>query len=136
MVKGVTYKVTGKNTVSYAKAKKGVKGSVAIPATVKNGSTTYKVTSLANNVFKGNKKITKVVIGANITKIGKNAFNKCAKLKQIVIKTTKLTAGSVGKNAFAGIHKKAVIKVPKAQKKSYTKLLKKSGVKGSMKIKA
>ena len=136
VVKGVTYKVTGKNTVSYAKAKKGVKGSVAIPATVKNGSTTYKVTSLANNVFKGNKKITKVVIGANITKIGKNAFNKCAKLKQIVIKTTKLTAGSVGKNAFAGIHKKAVIKVPKAQKKSYTKLLKKSGVKGSMKIKA
>ena len=136
VVKGVTYKVTGKNTVSYAKAKKGVKGNVVIPATVKNGSTTYKVTSLANNVFKGNKKITKVVIGANITKIGKNAFNKCAKLKQIVIKTTKLTAGSVGKNAFAGIHKKAVIKVPKAQKKSYTKLLKKSGVKGSMKIKA
>ena len=53
-----------------------------------------------------------------------------------MIKTTKLTAGSVGKNAFAGIHKKAVIKAPKAQKKSYAKLLKKSGVKGSMKIKA
>ena len=41
----------------------------------------------------------------------------------------------VGAKAFKGIYKKAVIKVPKAQKKKYKKLLAKKGQAKTVKIK-
>lgn len=65
------------------------------------------------------------MISANVTTIGKKAFAGCKKLKKITIKSKKLR--SVGKKAFKGISKNAVIKVPKAKKKAYTKLLKNKG---------
>ena len=37
------------------------------------------------------KKVCKIIIGKNIKKIGKNAFNGCKNLKYIVINTSKLT---------------------------------------------
>lgn len=58
---------------------------------------TFIVTSIADNAFKGNKKLTKVNIGKNVLQIGNNAFSGCSKLKQI-------TMGSnvkiIGNNAF------------------------------------
>lgn len=66
---------------------------------------------------------------------GKKAFYGCKKLKSITIKTKKLKSKSVGTQAFLGLHKKAVIKVPKKQKKIYTKWLKKKGLTKKMKIK-
>ena len=47
-------------------------------------------------------------------------------LRKITIKSTKLK--KIGKNAFKGINKKAVIRIPKSKKKTYKKLLK-GGVK-------
>lgn len=49
-----------------APAKKNAK-SVTIPATVKMGNATYKVTSIAKDAFKNNKAMTSVKIKANIT---------------------------------------------------------------------
>ncbi|MGN0152927.1 MAG: leucine-rich repeat protein, partial [Lachnospiraceae bacterium] len=69
-----------------------------------------------------------------VTKIGKEAFSGCKNLSSITIKSTKLT--SVGSNAFKGINKKAMIKVPKKQLGKYKKLFNsKSGYKKSMTIK-
>jgi hypothetical protein len=48
--------------------------SVSIPATVKVNGTSYKVTKIAANAFKNNKKITKIIIGKNITKIGEKCI--------------------------------------------------------------
>ena len=136
---GVTYQVTKSGVkegcVAYTKAKKNVRGSVTIPATVTIDGVTYKVTSVAANAFKGNKKITKVTIGKNIEKIGKNAFYGCKKLSSITFKTTKLKASKVGKNAFKSIYKKATIKVPKKKLGEYKKLLKKKGQSSKVKIK-
>ena len=67
-------------------------------------------------------------------KIGKNAFLNCAKLKTISIKSTKLTAKTVGANAFKGINGRAVIKVPGAKLKAYKILLKKKGAGSKVKI--
>lgn len=67
----------------------------------------------------------KITIGVNISKIGKNAFYGCKKLKQVVIKTKKLSSGKVGAKAFKGIAGNAMIKVPKSKKKSYEKWLRK-----------
>ena len=89
--------------------------------------------SIASNAFKGNKKLTKVTVGANVAKIGKGAFQSCPKLKKITVKSKKLK--SVGANALKGISSKAVITVPKAQKKAYTKLFKGKGQKKTVKVK-
>lgn len=100
---------------------------------VKLAGVTFTVTSLAQNCGKGCKNLTKVVVGENVTNIGKNAFSGCSKLKTINIKTKKLK--KVGANAFKGINKKATISVPKAKKKAYTKLLKGKGQAKTVKIK-
>ena len=100
---------------------------------MKLGGVTFTVTSIGKGCAKGCKKLTKVVIGAGVTNIGQSAFNGCSKLKSITIKSTKLK--KVGANAFKGIHKKAVIKVPSSKKKAYTKLLKKKGQAKTVKIK-
>ena len=70
-----------------------------------------------------------------VVKIGSKAFYKKSKIKNITIKSKNIT--SFGKNAFKGINKKAVFKVPKSKYKNYKKLLNsKSGfAKKTMKIK-
>lgn len=136
-ISNTKYKVTsvsGTKAVQFTGVKKNVK-KVVIPSTVKVSGKKFKVTSIANNALKGNKKITKLTIGANINKIGKNAFNGCSSLKSITIKTKKLTAKKTGKNAFKGINKKAVIKVPKAKTKAYKKIVKAKGAAKTVKIK-
>lgn len=52
---------------------------------VKVDGVSYRVTSIADNAFKNNKKITRVVIGSNIVTIGKNAFAKCTNITSIVV---------------------------------------------------
>lgn len=132
------YKVTKaakKNgTVEYTKPINKKAKVVVIPATVKINGVTYKVTSVAKNVFKKNKYITTLTIEKNVKEIGNNAFYKCSKLKKITIKTKKLTLKTVGKNAFKGIYKKATIKVPKNKLKAYKKMLQKRGVSKKAKI--
>ncbi len=136
-VKNGKYKVTKSaasgGTVELSMPAKKTYTSFAVPSAVKINGYTFKVTSIASNAFKSNKKLTKVTIGANVSKIGKGAFRSCAKLKKITIKSKKLK--SVGKDALKGIYAKATITVPKAQKKAYTKLLKGKGQKKTVKIK-
>ncbi len=121
--KGVTYK---SGNLKYKLVKKGFDGtgtvmvtgmvkqksSVTIPKTVKIKGQTYKV-----------------------VKINSKSFYKKSKLKKITIQSTTIT--SIGKNAFKGINKKAVIKVPKSKYSKYKKMLtSKTGfVKKTMKIK-
>lgn len=121
---GNTYQATSANTVTLQSAAN--KKTVKIPASVTVNGVKVKVTAIGKNAFKkAKKKLTKVVIGANVTTIDKKAFAGCKKLKKITIKSKKLK--SVGKKAFKGIIKNAVIKVPKAKRKAYRKLLKNKG---------
>lgn len=123
------YKVTsvkGTRTVQFTSGKKSAK-TVIIPATIKVSGKNYKVTSIAKDAFKNNKKLKKLTIGKNIKTIGKNAFRGCSNLKNIIIKTNKLTAKKTGANAFKGINKKAVIKVPAKKVKAYKKIVKAKG---------
>ena len=107
---------------------------LTIPATIKVEGESVPVTAIAPKAFKGMKKLKTVIIGKNIKVIGKNAFRDCKKLQSITIKTSKLTSGKVGANAFKGINAKAKIKVPKAKLSAYKKLLKKKGIGKNVKI--
>lgn len=124
-----------KKTAVYSKVKSSAKGTLTIPESVKVDGVTYKVTSIAANAFKNNKKITKVIIGSNVKTIGRDAFYGCKNLKKIVIKTKKLTKGSVGKNAFKGIYRKVKIQVPGSKLKLYKKVLKARGISKKASIK-
>ncbi len=115
-------------TVEYVKPVNKKKSTVSIPATIKVDGVTYKVTSIAKNAFKNNKKIKRLTIGKNVSKIGSKAFYGCKKLKTITIQTTKLTIKKTGSKAFKGIPSKATIKVPKKKYKAYKKMFKKKGV--------
>lgn len=65
--------------------------------------------------------------------IGAKAFYKNKKLKTLTIKTTKLK--KAGKGAFKGISPRAFIKVPRKNIQKYRRLLKKSGLSKTVKIK-
>lgn len=109
-----SYKVTKQGTaVAFVKTKSKSK-TITIPATVKIGNTTYKVTSIAANALKGNKKLTKVTIGKNVTSIGKGAFQNCTALTKITV-SDKVT--SIGDLAFSGCKKMTTVTLGKGLKK-------------------
>ena len=101
---------SGKNKYRVIKSKKNVhevelisstSSKVVIPATVKDkNKTKYKVVGIADNAFKGNKKIKSVIIGKNVRYIGKKAFWKCTKLKKVLKKGKKIK--KIGSKAFYG----------------------------------
>lgn len=135
-VKGYKYKVTSnlvKNptvTVVGYKNKKLTKVNVA--STVNYKKVNFKVTAIGNKAFKNQKKAKSVVIGKNVKTIGTRAFAGDSKVKKITVKSTVLD--KVGSKAFSGIDKKAVIKVPAKQLKSYKKMMKNKGQKKTVKI--
>ena len=130
-VSGQKYVVTNasQKTVSYVAPKNSKKTVVSVPATVKvkvNGkNVTYKVTSIQEKAFKGNKKLKKITVNKNIKSIGKDAFKNCSNLKTIVIKSSSIT--KVGKDALKGTAKNLVIKVPAKKVSAYKKLFKNKG---------
>ncbi|MBE5928014.1 MAG: leucine-rich repeat domain-containing protein, partial [Lachnospiraceae bacterium] len=131
-VSGIDYKVdTADNATVVSVSKSATK--VVIPATVVIEGKTFKVTDVAAGAYKNCKKLKSVVIGKNVKKIAPKAFMGCKSLKKITIKSKVLK--KVGKKAFKGINKKAVIKVPAKKKAAYTKLLKGKGQGKKVKIK-
>ncbi len=118
-------------------------GTINIPDSVTVNGTTYKVTEIAANAFKGQKKVTKVTIGKNVKTIGKNAFYGCTGLKTVSGMAGLVTIGDgafqkctalksftivktvtkIGKNAFNGCKKlaKITIKTAKLTKKTIGK---------------
>ena len=110
--------------------------TITIPATVNCEGMTFKVTSVKAKALKGYKKVTKIVVGKNVKKIGSNAFSGCKKLKTLTIKSKKLTSSGLAKKAFAGITKKPKVVVPKSKLKTYKKLFKKKGLAKSVKVTA
>lgn len=130
---------------------------ITVYNTVKLNRKSYQVTAVGASAFKGNKKVTSVVIGKNVKTIRSNAFRGCKSLKKVTVKSTKLSQigkyafsgcgklknivfkskalRKVGKRAFWGIHKKAVIRVPAAKLVAYRKILAKKGQSKTVKIK-
>lgn len=92
-----------------------------------------KLTTIGNSAFQNCKVLTTVTIPKKVKTIGAKAFYNCKKLKTINVKSTSLK--KIGKQAFKGIYKKAVINVPKKKYKKYKKLFKGKGQKKTVKMK-
>ena len=136
------YKITnantkGKGTVTLtgvkSKSTKSKLKKITVAASVKIGGKNFAVTAIGSSAFKDCKKAASATIGSKVKTIGSKAFYNCKNLKKITIKSSVLK--KVGKNAFKGISKKAVIKVPKKKLKAYKKTLRSKGQAKTVKIK-
>ena len=101
--------------------------SLVIPATIRVAGVKVKVTAVDKKACYKMKKLTKIEIGSNVSKIGASAFAQCAKLKTITVETKKLKDGNVGKKAFDGIYKKPTFKCPKGYAETYEEIFSKKG---------
>jgi len=130
-VGGVFYTVT---EIKSGKVYVGVSGvvndratTVFIPKEIKYKGNEMTVTSIEEDGFSYMERLRKVVIYADIVKIGNDAFKDAVKFDRFVIRTTKLK--KAGKNIFKNVSKKMIIEVPKKSLSSYKKLFKNKGVK-------
>ena len=130
-VGGVFYTVT---EIKSGKVYVGVSGvvndratTVFIPKEIKYKGNEMTVTSIEEDGFSYMERLRKVVIYADIVKIGNDAFKGAVKFDRFVIRTTKLK--KAGKNIFKNVSKKMIIEVPKKSLSSYKKLFKNKGVK-------
>ncbi len=134
-----------KKTVKVVAIRNKRSATLKIPSKVKYKGKTYKITAIAGNAFKNNKKLKAVTIGDNIKTIGDKSFYGCTKLKKIVIGKNVTTIGSkafygckrlnririrsvklkkIGKDAFKKISKKPIVWAPEKKIKTYKKLFK------------
>lgn len=132
IVKGVKYRVTDaeKKTAEAYGVKSKKSKNVTILSTVRVEGVKCRVTAVADKAFAGLKRLEKAVVGKNVVTIGKKAFYGDKNLRTLTLQTKKLKG--VGKQALKGISAKAVIKAPKAQKKTYIGLFKGKGQKKSV----
>lgn len=80
------YKITktGENgTVIYLRPSDKTQRSVAIPDEVEYRDDTYRVVGVGEHAFYKNKKLRRITLGDNITKISNRAFYKCTNLQEI-----------------------------------------------------
>lgn len=124
VTKTATKQTTGTvSVIGLTKSGKKAK-SLSVPAVVKAGGASYRVTAIGKNACKG-AKASKIALGKNVQQIAAGAFGKCKKLGTLVVKG-KLK--KVNKKAFSGCKKTIKVKgASKKVRKSNCKKLKKSG---------
>lgn len=128
VVGGLKYKVTSeKNNTATVIKKVSSKKSFVVADTITIGENEYDVTAIGKNVWKNDNKVTTIVIGANVKRIGAKAFAKAKKIKKIKVNSKKIT--KVGSGAFSGLSGKIVVKVPASKKSAYKSLFSAKGLK-------
>ena len=107
---------------------------ITIPDEITANGVTIPVAAILKGTFKNNTTIINVTIGRNVTVIGSKAFYGAKNLKSILVYGD---LEKVGKGAFKGIAKDALIKI-KADKENYNRiveLIKASGIGKNVKFK-
>ena len=129
--KNSTVTVTGLTRNAKKKLKK-----IVVPKNIKikskkgknKGTYSYKVTAIANNAFKNNKKITNVTIGPNVEVIGKKAFSGCTGLKKVVLSKS---VKNINESAFEGDSNLTEVVIPN---NSNLEVIAKNAFKGCTKL--
>ena len=107
---------------------------IIIPTTVDAGGTSYPVTKISSGAMKGNKSLTKVSLGDNITAIGAGAFSGDKNLETIEITDSVIR---IHRRAFKGISKNATFFITASSETEYDRivnLIKNSGVSSTVKF--
>jgi len=110
-------------TATFLGTKSSAAKKVTIPEKISAYSRSYTVTAIAAGACRGMASLKTVTIGSKIANIGDKAFYECRKVKNVYIKTTKLSASKVGEKAFSGIPDSATYHCPASKLAEYTGLL-------------
>ena len=110
-------KAVGSATIESLKANSGVPavspvpegGVLAVPSTVKAGTTAYTVKAIGMYAFSGLSGITGVTLPSTLTSIGSYAFNNCRNITSITIPNTVTT---IGMGAFSGCANLTEVTIP------------------------
>lgn len=130
-----TYKVTGAGEAEYEAPKDATASTVVIPDEIKDANgNVYKVTAVAPNAFKKNKKVKTAKFGKYVTTIGAGAFDGASNLKNLELNGN--VVKTIGKNAFRktkkGLKVKIFAKNKKTAQKLFNKVVKKGKAKGAV----
>jgi uncharacterized repeat protein (TIGR02543 family) len=96
-------------SVKYTENKDINQKTVKIPDTINYDGVEYKVTSISEKAFKGNKTITTIIIGSNVKHIEKSSFEGCSKLKTAYIGSNVI---EIGNGAFENCISLTKITIP------------------------
>ena len=110
-------------TATFLKPKSRKVSKLVIPDKISAYGRSYTVNTIGDEACRGMTSLTSVTIGSKVEFIGKKAFFDCGKIKNMYIKTTKLSAKRVGEKAFAGIPASATYKCPASKLAEYSGLL-------------
>lgn len=133
VVAGYKYKVLSSAKVAIVGASAKSKKKIVVKNTVTIGGKVCKIVEIGNNAFKNYKKLKKVTIGKNVTKIGAKAFYGAKNLNSIKFQGTKIT--KIGANAWKNINKNAVFEMKEKGTAKLKKMLTaKTGFVESMEI--
>jgi hypothetical protein len=117
------FRILSESAGTAALVKARNKSSVTVPATVKIGGRSYKVTTVNANAFKGSR-IRTVTIGKNVKRLRKNAFRN-SKATKVILKTKLLKKANV-KGSLKGSKVKTVsVKITKKASKTNRTYVKK-----------
>ena len=129
------YKVTSQGsknpTAAYIGCTDSNAKSVTIPATVKYGAMTYKVTEVGKGALKGKTKIKTITVGSNVKKIGDQAFSDCSAVTKITLGKSVTT---IGAEACGGCSSLKALTLPKNTKNLGKKFLNKCNKKMKLTI--
>lgn len=87
------YTVNGENTLEFTRLENEKDTALTVPATVKIGAESQKVTSIAAKAV-DKTKIKTATIGKYVTTIGDKAFQKCTSLTKVTFKGKNITMGA------------------------------------------
>ncbi|MBQ5892131.1 MAG: leucine-rich repeat domain-containing protein [Bacteroidales bacterium] len=108
MVGELLYQVTNPNEVK-VKDCLPIATSIIIPTTVSNSGTTYNVTSIGEDAFRGCSSLTSVSIGNGVTSIGEDAFWGCSSLTSVNIGNS---VTYIGEYAFYNCSSLSSVSIP------------------------
>ncbi len=107
------YEITAAGDAVYLRPSRNETSS-RIPDTITVNGKLIKVAKISERAFYNNYQITQVTIGKNVKIIGGKAFYGCRNLKDVYIKTTKLTANRIRNSVFEKMNKYATFHCPKS----------------------
>ncbi len=120
-INNITYQVTKASTsdpcVWAVGCTKQTLTTLTIPDRITFGGVSYKVAQIGKNAFRDMPRLTTLTIGKHVTRIRSGAFYNCPKLKNVTIRSKKITG--VGEKAFSKIYVKAKVDVPNSCVKKY-----------------
>ena len=131
----VSYRVKDgvRHTVVLSKNAVNKKNVFMMPKVLKYLGNEHTINEIGNRAFQNDKKIKKIYICDSLEAIGDSAFRNCTQLNVIQILSKNIK--SVGKGAFEGINKSAVIYCPKECISTYKKMFHKAGLSKQVKFK-